>query len=167
MKKSKTEFYGGFWQRFGSTFIDGVVITAVSTGINFALGVSSMPKNPPVAPSSDAIYAFLFSMVAGFLYFSIIQGMCKGTIGKHVMGLTLVDAIDYDKISIGQSVGRYFMSFFSSVCLFAGYFAVGFSERKQAWHDRAAGTVVVKKACLHHLKNDGVYELGSNYTKAA
>jgi uncharacterized RDD family membrane protein YckC len=102
--------------------------------------------------------------VAGFVYFSLFQGWFKGSIGKHVMGLTLVDAQNFEQISIGQSVGRYCMSFFSTVCLFAGYFAVGFSEKKQAWHDRAAGTVVVKKSCLHKLKNDGVYE---SYKQAA
>ena len=166
MKKSKTEFYGGFWQRFGASMIDVIFITAVSAGINFALGVSNSPVQVP-ATNSDAIYAFLFSMVASFLYYSIVQGMFKGTIGKHMMGLTLVDSMNYEKISIGQSVGRYLMSLCSALCVGAGYFVVGFNKRKQSWHDKAAGTVVVKKSCLHHLKNDGVYELGSNYTKAA
>jgi uncharacterized RDD family membrane protein YckC len=43
-------------------------------------------------------------------------------------------------------VGRYFAYFLSTIPLGLGLIWVAFDKRKQGWHDKLAGTVVIKKA---------------------
>ena len=106
------------------------------------------------AHSSKVVYAGLFSMAASMLYYSIIQGMFYGTIGKRVMGLKLVDAATLGQVSIGQAVGRYLMQFVSLVCLGAGYINIGINNKKQGWHDKVAGTLVVKDSTISQLRQE-------------
>jgi uncharacterized RDD family membrane protein YckC len=146
-----TKYYAGFWPRAVAALIDTVIMLGISMGINKLLGVASFPSATQAAPSSDMIFSALFSMCCGFLYYSIIQGIMKGSIGKHAMGLTLVDAKNFKQISIGQSVGRYMMSFISYFIFGAGIFSIIWNKKKQGWHDKTAGTVVVKKKSLKQL----------------
>jgi uncharacterized RDD family membrane protein YckC len=138
------DFKAGFWIRVVSNMIDMVCMLVLSGVINMALGLSFFSLQPK-APTANDGWSAMFSLVAGFLYFSIAQGYFSGTIGKKALGLALVDAKTFKKVSIGQSVGRYFMMFVSSFCFGLGLMAVGWNKNKQGWHDSVAGTRVIKK----------------------
>ncbi|MGZ8994756.1 MAG: RDD family protein, partial [Burkholderiaceae bacterium] len=45
---------------------------------------------------------------------------------------------------VGQSIGRYFGYYVSTIPLLIGLIWVAFDSRKQGWHDKLAGTVVVR-----------------------
>jgi uncharacterized RDD family membrane protein YckC len=47
-------------------------------------------------------------------------------------------------LSWGQCIGRYFAYFLSFLGLCLGFMWVGWDERKQGWHDKLAGTLVVR-----------------------
>ena len=145
-----TKYYGGFWLRFCAISIDGFILLAVSGLINVGMGLNFF--NNPDSPK--VLYSGLFSMVASMLYYSIIQGMFYGTIGKRLMGLKLVDAASLEQVSIGQAVGRYLMQFVSLICLGAGYFNIAFNDKKQGWHDKVAGTLVVKASLIPKLREE-------------
>ena len=49
------------------------------------------------------------------------------------------------KPSTGQLIGRYFGYYVSTIPLFLGFVWVAFDPRKQGWHDKLAGTVVVRE----------------------
>ena len=66
------------------------------------------------------------------------------TPGKMVMGLSVVDAKTGEPLSTGQAIGRYFAYIISSLALCLGYVWVVFDDRKQGWHDKLAGTVVIR-----------------------
>lgn len=69
----------------------------------------------------------------------------QATSGKMVIGARIVDAVSGAKPSTGQFVGRYLAYYLSLIVLFLGYLWVGFDPRKQAWHDKLARTVVVRR----------------------
>ena len=69
----------------------------------------------------------------------------QATPGKMAISATIVDAQTGGKPSTGQFVGRYFAYFVSVLPLALGIIWVAFDSRKQGWHDKLAGTVVVRR----------------------
>ena len=67
-----------------------------------------------------------------------------GTPGKIILGLKIVDVHTGSKLSIGQAIGRYVGYIIAVLPMFAGIFWVGIDKRKQGWHDKLAGTVVIR-----------------------
>ena len=67
-----------------------------------------------------------------------------GTPGKMILNLKVVDAGSGDKLSIGQAIGRYLSYIVAFLPLCLGIFWVGIDKRKQGWHDKLAGTVVIR-----------------------
>jgi uncharacterized RDD family membrane protein YckC len=56
-----------------------------------------------------------------------------------------VDAKTGGKPSTGQFIGRYLCYYLSSLLLGLGFIWVAFDSRKQGWHDKLAGTLVVRR----------------------
>ena len=61
-----------------------------------------------------------------------------------VLKLTIVDAKTGASPSIVQLIVRYFGYYISTIPLFLGLIWVGIDKRKQGWHDKLAGTAVIK-----------------------
>jgi len=57
----------------------------------------------------------------------------------------IVDASSGNAPSAGQMVGRYFAYFVAGLPLGLGILWVAFDKKKQGWHDKLAGTVVVRQ----------------------
>jgi uncharacterized RDD family membrane protein YckC len=68
----------------------------------------------------------------------------QATPGKMAISARIVDAQTGGRPSNGQLVGRYFAYYLSMLPLFLGFIWVAFDPRKQGWHDKLAGTVVVR-----------------------
>ena len=47
---------------------------------------------------------------------------------------------------LGRSILRFVGYWICWITLFIGFFWVGFDSRKQGWHDKIAGTVVVRRS---------------------
>jgi uncharacterized RDD family membrane protein YckC len=71
------------------------------------------------------------------------MGLPAGT-GDRGIGAKVVDAKTLGKPSNGQFIGRYLCYYVSSLLLGLGFIWVGFDSRKQGWHDKLAGTVVIR-----------------------
>ena len=69
----------------------------------------------------------------------------SATPGKMAPNLTIVDAKTGGKPSTGQLIGRYFGYYVSIIPLFLGLIWVGIDKRKQGFHDKLAGTVVIRR----------------------
>lgn len=68
----------------------------------------------------------------------------SATPGKMVARLRIVDAQSGNQPTVGQYVVRYLGYFASSILLFLGFIWISFDKRKQGWHDKLAGTVVIR-----------------------
>jgi uncharacterized RDD family membrane protein YckC len=131
--------YVGFWLRFGASLIDTLITTPVAVGAGYL--VTMIPGSAGLA--TDATN-FVFNFVAIPCYFILFWIWYQATPGKMALGMRIVDAKTGRPASTGQLVGRYFAYILSSLPLCAGFLWVAFDERKQGWHDKLAGTVVVK-----------------------
>lgn len=61
-----------------------------------------------------------------------------------IFSAKIVDAKTGGKPSKGQLVGRYFAYILSGLPLGLGFFWIAWDKRKQGWHDKLSGTVVIK-----------------------
>jgi uncharacterized RDD family membrane protein YckC len=65
------------------------------------------------------------------------------TVGGIVMGIKLV-RVDGRPVDLGVALVRAAASIFSALILGLGFFWAGWNREKQSWHDKIAGTVMVK-----------------------
>lgn len=67
----------------------------------------------------------------------------QATPGKMAIKSKIVDAITGGKPTLKQWILRYIGYYVSLIPFGLGYFWVAFDKRKQGWHDKIAGTLVV------------------------
>ena len=67
-----------------------------------------------------------------------------GTPGKMVLRLRIVDAKTGQAITTPKAVGRYLGYYVSILPFMLGIIWVGIDKKKQGFHDKLAGTVVVR-----------------------
>jgi uncharacterized RDD family membrane protein YckC len=130
--------YVGFWARVGAAIIDTILMAVVLVPVVSILGGGydwddlSSPKNIFINGVLPAIAVLLF-------WFGR-----QATPGKMLIGAKIVDAKTLGKPSNGQFIGRYLCYYVSSLLLGLGFIWVGFDSRKQGWHDKLAGTLVIR-----------------------
>jgi uncharacterized RDD family membrane protein YckC len=67
----------------------------------------------------------------------------RGTIGKQIMGLVVTDTAG-QRLSFLRATGRHAAKYLSALPLFLGFMAALFNAQRLTWHDRLAGTRVVR-----------------------
>lgn len=135
--------YAGFWRRFAAYLIDYVLLVIAAVVLVFALSVSGAIGNSDISANSAEVLINVFAFFAAWIYFALQEsGGFQGTIGKRALGLKVFD-LQGRRISFGRATGRYFGKILSSIILGIGWLMVVFTQRKQALHDKVAGTVVL------------------------
>lgn len=135
--------YAGFWIRVVASLIDTVLIVAITFPLLYSIYGSDYfdpDQTGFIAGPADFLISWVFPAVAIILFWISRQA----TPGKMALSLRIVDADTGGKLSVGQSVGRYFGYFVSAIPLFMGLIWVAFDKRKQGWHDKLAHTVVIR-----------------------
>ena len=135
--------YVGFWIRVVAALIDTVLVVAVSYPLLIAIygwAYFGEAKRGFIAGPADFAISWLMPAVASIIFWLSKQA----TPGKMAVSARVVDARTGKTISIGQSLGRYLGYFVSLLPLGLGILWVAFDRRKQGWHDKLAGTVVVR-----------------------
>ncbi len=134
--------YVGFWPRVGASLIDtlllGIIIWPVLTAF---YGESYWQSEAMVEGPMDFLLSWLFPAVAVITFWAIKQA----TPGKMAVSAKLVDARTGHAASTGQLIGRYLGYYVSLLPIGLGFIWVAFDDRKQGWHDKLAGTVVIRK----------------------
>jgi len=134
--------YAGFWARVGASLIDTILISIVIFPLLTAVyGLAYWDYDAFLAGPAD----FLISYVLPAIVVIALWIKLGTTPGKMAIGAVIVDARTGAPASGRQCVIRYIGYFVSMLPLFLGYFWVGFDARKQGWHDKMAGTVVVRR----------------------
>jgi len=134
--------YVGFWARTGAALIDSVlVLMVILPAIYWIYGPKYFETPETIAGPADVLLNWVFPAIAVIVFWIYRQA----TPGKMVIGAQIVDATTARPPSTGQLIGRYFAYYVSMIPLFLGMIWVAFDPRKQGWHDKLAGTVVVRK----------------------
>ena len=76
-------------------------------------------------------------------YLVLTWWLLGGTLGQRLLGLSVVDATTGMRISLRQSIGRFFGYLLSVWVVFLGLIWVGLDTYKQGWHDKLAHTYVL------------------------
>ena len=135
--------YAGFWVRVGATIIDTLLIMAVLMPLLVAIygwGYFDAASTRLFVGPAD----FLLSWVAPAVAVIVFWIYKQATPGKMALSIRIVDAATGNPPSTPQCVGRYFAYFVSIFPLGLGLIWVAFDKRKQGWHDKLAGTVVIR-----------------------
>jgi uncharacterized RDD family membrane protein YckC len=133
--------YVGFWARVGAAIIDSILMAIVLVPF-FRLFYGGRDYNYVAmldSPANIMINGVLPAVVV--ILFWVWR---QATPGKMAIGAKIVDAKTGGKPSNGQFIGRYLSYYISSIVLLLGFIWVGFDSKKQGWHDKLAGTVVVR-----------------------
>ena len=137
--------YAGFWIRTGASLIDTVLLLMVIGPVLTAIyGQEYWLGDSIVAGSWDIVFGYILPAIA-VIAFWISR---SATPGKMALKLTVVDAKTGGKLTPGQCVVRYLGYYVSAIPFLLGIVWVGFDRRKQGWHDKIAGTVVVRNRDL-------------------
>ena len=135
--------YAGFWVRVGATIIDMLLIMVLTFPLLVAIygwGYFDGEKTGFIAGPADFMLSWIAPAIAVIVFWIYKQA----TPGKMALSIRIVDAKTGSPPSIGQCVGRYLAYFVSIIPLAFGLIWVAFDKRKQGWHDRVVGTVVIR-----------------------
>ena len=133
--------YVGFWARVGASIIDTVLALLILLPVTTLIYGRQYWESPALIKGpADFVLNWLLPAVAVVLFWIYRQA----TPGKIAIGARIVDAKTGGRPSTGQLIGRYLAYYVSIFGLMIGFIWVAFDPRKQGWHDKLAGTVVVR-----------------------
>lgn len=158
--------YVGFWARVGASLIDTVLaclvvaplISMLTPSDSFLLYGGDWSDIESLSLThTGGLRSFLLSYVLPAAIVVVFWLTRQATPGKMAIGARVVDAATGAKLSTGQAIGRYLGYFVSTIPFCLGLIWVGFDSRKQGWHDKLAGTVVIraKKRGVEPVRFDG------------
>lgn len=149
--------YVGFWPRVGASIIDSLLVTVillplltrvfgVEKSADDLLGLLSQSGGSLFLQllQPDGTVDFLVSWVLPALAVIIFWKYRQATPGKMAISARIVDAKTGGAPTTQQLIVRYLGYFVSTIPLGLGLLWVAFDPRKQGWHDKMAGTVVVR-----------------------
>jgi len=147
--------YVGFWLRFVAFIIDSIwtgVVIGIVMVVLFGGDFMALAELPPDASPEQVAAAMSAlgntSIVQTLLFAVLIIGFWlwkSATPGKMLVSAIIVDAKTLGKPSAGQLIVRYIGYIISTLVFFLGFLWIAFDRRKQGWHDKIAGTLVIKK----------------------
>lgn len=133
--------YAGFWVRVGASVIDALLLLLIVGPIVYAIyGPEYLESDVLIQGPLDFLLTWVVPAIAVILFW-IYKG---GTPGKMAVRARIVDARTGGHPSNGQLIGRCFAYYVSLLGLGLGYLWVAWDRRKQGWHGKLAGTVVVR-----------------------
>jgi uncharacterized RDD family membrane protein YckC len=135
--------YVGFWNRAAASLIDSVLLLIVVIPVQQALTGAALGV-PGDGPTGfwDVLVSYVLPAAAVLVFWKYRSA----TPGKMFMSAEIVDAATGGKPRNRQLVLRYVGYYLSTLPLLLGLVWVAFDPRKQGWHDKLAGTVVVSTA---------------------
>jgi uncharacterized RDD family membrane protein YckC len=138
---SKSSDYAGFWQRAVAFLIDWLIVVVIAMPIIvLAFGADYFSLDPVRRAGDLAIALIVGGIIVAFWRY------CGATPGKLAVGIKVVDAETGNAPSTGRLVVRLLCYLLSALPLSLGFFWVAVDRRKQGWHDKIAGTVVIQDA---------------------
>lgn len=138
---SSSHNYAGFGKRFVAVFIDGIIIGIVNAVVALPFTAASNGEQTPMMTLAQ-----LINVLIGVGYGMYFIGKKGQTPGKMAMKIKVVKKdgatgeLGFMTAFLREVVGK----FISSIPLGLGYLWVLWDKDKQTWHDKIAGTIVVK-----------------------
>ena len=155
-----TPRYAGFWLRFVACLLDTLLLSVAIYGTLFVLMLLLNPhgvvhdfrtgQDTAVSnvPGWIKLAIVPLSISIPILYFAFSEsGSHQGTPGKRLLKLYVTD-LEGDPLTFWHAFARTaakMVTTFTGIAFFIGFIMAGFTARKQALHDKLAGTLVLKR----------------------
>jgi uncharacterized RDD family membrane protein YckC len=136
--------YVGFWKRLVATLIDTVILLVIIVPLLLAIyGREYLARAPSdgFAGFWDVMLQVVLPAIAVILFWKYRSA----TPGKMAISVKIVDANTGAAPATRKLVVRYFAYLVSILPLGLGFIWIGIDRRKQGFHDKIAGTLVVYK----------------------
>ncbi len=143
--------YAGFWRRAFAMSIDWTILSTIAvflfiTGaaalnLSWLQGGLAWPEDIFASVSTFMLLYSLALLCMNCFYFTYFHGLTGQTPGKMLFRIRVV-CQDGTPVTPGIAFLRWVGYHFSSIFLL-GFLWVAVDPRKQGWHDKIAGTVVV------------------------
>lgn len=138
--------YAGFWIRTLAALIDSGILLIVLLPIIFW-------TNPQVG--SSHVHFTLVQNLAINLTPLLLAGVFwryyEATPGKMLLSLAVVDLTTGQRLSLQQCLIRTLGYIFATLPLCAGFIWIAFDAKKQGWHDKLAGSVVLRRSPIARI----------------
>jgi uncharacterized RDD family membrane protein YckC len=146
--------YGGFWRRVLAFLIDITILYIFST-VLFVVWItiahSPVESHDYFILSNTTPEIFMgvilpyygISVLLNMTYFTYFHGTIGQTPGKKLLGLKVIE-INGKEMTPGIAFLRWVGYLLSKLPLFLGFIWIAFDRRKQGWHDKIAGTCVIR-----------------------
>ena len=122
------------WQRLGAWLVDGVI--GILAGVVGGLLRSALGDDGQLLIYVPIVFYFVVN-----LWLVSIRGQ---SLGKMAIGIKIVktdgSSVGFEGALIREIIGK----LVSSLIFFLGYIWILFDGKRQGWHDKIAGTYVVK-----------------------
>jgi len=134
--------YAGFVTRLFAYMIDALIVTAILATTTAVTGFILEYAN--VGQLTERIVnlgILVFGVIFYLCYYVGFWLLAGQTPGKRVMGVRIVRT-DGGRLTFGNAVRR-LVGYWLSTVAFLGYLWILADNRRQGWHDKLAGTMVI------------------------
>ena len=139
--------YAGFWRRLLATIIDSLLLMPLLAlllqlvyGADYWRWAESNGGMFDLYGPADLLINYLLPLALTVFFWVRF----RGSPGKLLLGCRVVDARSGGTLGVGQAVLRWFAYIVSALPLCLGFLWIAWDARKQGFHDKIAGSVVIR-----------------------
>jgi uncharacterized RDD family membrane protein YckC len=133
----------GFLVRLVAYVIDAIILAVVDGILQAIFVASAMRPDAGGGAMILAVIGYILIIVWTFGYLIYFWSTSGQTIGKKIMGLKVV-TVDGGQLTAGKAFVRVIGYAISGIVIYLGFLWIIWDANKQGWHDKIAGTYVVK-----------------------
>ncbi len=132
--------YGTGLQRLGAFVIDVLIIATISGILSAIFGTNRSDQSGSTGGTGG-----LVSALVAWAYFVSMDVKYGATLGKKALHLKVVSEKTGNTLTVKEAIFREILGkFVTGLTLSIGYLMIIWDKKKQALHDRLAGTIVIK-----------------------
>lgn len=136
--------------RFGARVLDGIIVGVVFIVLIRVFAAGSASNNAADFSGFSAV-RILVGLVVGVGYEVLLIAVWGQTLGKRIVGVTVIHATHGGLPGWGKAFGRWAIPGLLALIPFVGwilsilcYLSATWDRVYQGWHDKAAGTLVIR-----------------------
>jgi len=136
---TKQFVFASYYSRIVAGFFDVLFIFMLNGMLPYLLKYLPLPSSFAHSEAFEGIFQVVFYSS----YFVVFWTALGSTPGKRMLGIKVVNKFG-QKINLMQAIARYFGYYLSAAVLLAGFWWMIRDPNRQTWHDKIAGTFVVR-----------------------
>ncbi len=139
--------YVGFWKRVIIYLIDFVIYFVCTLLIGLFTYYITKLLDKPIVSNSDVEYLvfFVFRMILPLIFLFFLWKLKGGSIGMLIFKVRIIDVETTKKPTGKKLLIRLLGAISSHFTFLLSFLHVVFDSRKQTWHDKMSGTILMKQ----------------------